>query len=283
MRHWNIRVLCFVLFLLSISSSAFATLYLSSGKYVFHVRAVNNSFKEISQARGRVFVSGNSARIDVEAAGYRSGYEYVSLRDNVTSYAVNVRLDEPTIWISMIGSNHKPIANASTSHYSQNMYWPDEFGFTGHFPKSGFEKITARDFEVRINSMYAFAPRVYLTSNGDSWNFEIVVKRRDMNSMFSNRFEVIVKSDPEESIPTFAEVAELAADYCLNLERAGKVRDEAMLNLLQNRLESNAVRILSAYSSLDSDEQAQILANLKNAEVLAHQLMALSAFEKMHR
>lgn len=282
MSHLKTRVLCFVLFLLTFSSSAFASLYLSSGKYVFHVRAVNNSYKEIPQARGRVFISGNSARIDVEAPGYRSGYEYVYLRDNVTSYAANVRLDEPTIWINMLGSNHKPIASASTSHYSQNMYWADEFGFTGQFPKAGFEKITARDFQVRINSLYAFAPRVYLTSNGDSWRFEIVVKRRDMNSMFTNRFEVIVKCDPEESAPTYAEVAELAADYCINMEMAGSVRDELTLNLLQNRLESNAVRILSAYTSLGSDEQAQILAILANADALVQQLKTMTAFEDMH-
>lgn len=283
MRQMKFKVLCFVLVLLAMAGSASASLYLSSGKYIFNVRVANSSFKEVQNARGRVYVSGNSARIDVEADGYRSGYEYVYLRDNVTNYSANVRLDEPTVWINLIGSNFKPIANASTSHYSQNMYWADEFGFTGQFPRVGFEKLTARDFDVRINSMYAFAPRVYLTASGDNWRFEIVVKRRDMNSMFSNRFEVVVKNDPDAALPTFAALLGLAVDYSSNLEMATQARDEASVSLLQSRLESDATQLVAVFAALSADEQAQILAAVPADSSLARQLRTVAAFNNMHR
>lgn len=283
MHKTRFNVLCLLIALLALATSASATLYLNSGQYRFNVRVTNNSFKDISGARGRVFVSGNSARIDVEAPGYRTGYQYVYLRDNVTNYSANIRLDDPTIWINLIGSDHKPIADASTSHYSQGMYWGDEFGFTGQFSKKGFEKLTARDFTVRINSMYAFGPRVYLTSNGDSWRFEIIVKRRDMNSIFTNRFEVVVKCDPDETAPTMASLLELARDYSANVEMASQARSEEDVSLLQCRLESNATQIIGAFMTLADDEQSEILQTLPHNSVLVRQLKGISAFNNMHR
>ncbi len=283
MHKTRFNVLCLVIALLALANSASATLYLNSGQYRFNVRVSNSSFKDISNARGRVFVSGNSARIDVEAPGYRTGYQYVYLRDNVTNYSANVRLDDPTIWINLIGSNHKPIADASTSHYSQSMYWGDEFGFTGQFSKKGFEKLTARDFTVRINSMYAFGPRVYLTSSGDNWRFEIIVKRRDMNSMFSNRFEVVVKCDPDETAPTFASLLELAKDYTDNVEMATRARSEDEIALLQCRLESNATRLIGSFVALAVDEQSQLLQVLPADSALVRQLKGISAFNNMHQ
>lgn len=282
MHQMKFKVLALLVMLLAVAGSASATLYLSSGKYVFHVQVTNSSFKDIQQARGRVYISGNSARIDVEADGYRSGYEYVSLRDNVTSYTSRVRLDEPTVWISVIGSDFKPVNNCSTSFYSQNMYWADEFGFTGQFPKAGFEKLTARDFIVRVNSMSAFAPRVYLTANGDSWRFEIVVKRRDMNSMFANRFEVVVKCDPDVLPPAMADLLDIARDYMINQEMAAGAFDDAVVTLLQSRLESDAIQLISSFAVVSGDEQKQILQVLPADGSLARQLKAIVAFDQVH-
>ncbi|HNS10770.1 MAG TPA: hypothetical protein PKN29_13790 [Candidatus Ozemobacteraceae bacterium] len=278
------RIFIIVLFaLLAVTGPAAAELYLSSGPHFFRVQAMNGSFKDIQNARGRVFVSGNSARIDVEADGYRSGYEYVMLQPNVTSYYVRVRLEEPMVSMNLVDNDLKPIANSSFSHYSQNMYWADEFGFTGQFPKSGFEKLTARNFSVRINHLYAFAPRVYLTSNGDYWRFEIVVKRRDMNSMFINRFEIMIERDPVVAPPATAELIALAGDYSHNLELAAAARSEDETLLLQSRLESNAAQIIANFASLSADDQNEVMAQLTRESPLTRTLKGIAAFENLHR
>jgi len=269
--------------LLAVAGPAAAELYLSSGPNFFRVQAMNGSFKDIQNARGRVFVSGNSARIDVEADGYRSGYEYVSLQKNVTSYYVRVRLEEPMVSMNLVDNDLKPVANSSFSHYSQNMYWADEFGFTGQFPKAGFEKLTARDFSVRINHLYAFAPRVYLNASGDYWRFEIVVKRRDMNSMFINLFEIMIERDPVAAPPATAELVALAADYSRNLELAAAARSEDETLLLQSRLESNAAQITENFAGLSADDQNEVLAQLVQESPLARALKGIAAFENLHR
>ena len=278
------RILIIVLFaLLAVAGPAAAELYLSSGPYFFRIQAMNGNFKDIQNARGRVFVSGNSARIDVEADGYRSGYEYVMLQKNVTSYYVRVRLEEPMVSMNLVDNDLKPVANNSFSHYSQNMYWADEFGFTGQFPKAGFEKLTPRDFTVRINHLYAFAPRVYLTAAGDYWRFEIVVKRRDMNSMFMNRFEIMIARDPVATPPTTAELASLATDYSRNLELAAAARSADETLLLQSRLESNAAQIIENFADLSADDQNEVLTRLAHECPLTRTLKGIATFENLHR
>ncbi len=268
--------------LLAVAGPAAAELYLSSGPNFFRVQAMNGSFKDIQNARGRVFVSGNSARIDVEADGYRSGYEYVMLQPNVTSYYVRVRLEEPMVSMNLVDNDLKPVANSSFNHYSQNMYWADEFGFTGQFPKAGFEKLTARNFSVRINHLYAFAPRVYLSANGDYWRFEIVVKRRDMNSMFINRFEIMIERDPIIAPPATAELVALAADYSRNLELAAAARSADETLLLQSRLESNAAQIIGAFAAISADDQTSIISCLKHEDVLRRTLKNMQTFAEIH-
>ena len=283
MKKFSLITLCLLALFVALSNSCEAGLYLSSGKYTFNVQVRNSSFKDVSHARGRVYISGNSARIDVEADGYRSGYEYISLRDNVTSYYAQVRLDEPTVWIRMLDEASQPIANSSVSYLSQSMYWGDEFGMRGYFPVAGFEKLTVRDLRVTVNNMYPFAPRVYLTRSGNDWSFEIVVKRRDMQSMFSNRFEIIARRDPVTEPAPAAEIIAMAEDYVENMTLAAQTRNQEKIMLLQNRLESTAAYLHSEFAAASSETRNQILALLPAGCPLARSLSSINQFENLHK
>ncbi|HNV70379.1 MAG TPA: hypothetical protein PKO06_11820, partial [Candidatus Ozemobacteraceae bacterium] len=100
----------FLVALLALCSTAQADLYLSSGKYQFNVRVENSHFKDVRDARGMVFVNGNTARISVDAPGYRSGYEYVYLNANQTYYYTRVRLDEPMCSATVIDTTGKLVS-----------------------------------------------------------------------------------------------------------------------------------------------------------------------------
>lgn len=282
MNKYKLMAFCLVALFVSLSVSAEAGLYLSSGKYTFNVQVRNSSFKDVPFARGRVYVTGTTARIDVEADGYRSGYEYVYLRDNVTSYYAQVRLDDPTVWVNLRDDANKPIANSYVSHTSQSMYWGDEFGMRGYFPAEGFESLTVRDLDILVNNMYAFAPRVYLTRSGNNWNFEIIVKRRDMNSMFSNRFEIIVKRDPVSEPAPAAELIAMAEDYVANMSAAAETRSEEEILILHNRLESTAAYLLSIWPATDAETRSQIIARLPVESPLTRALRSISQFENLH-
>ncbi|PKL48997.1 MAG: hypothetical protein CVV42_07455 [Candidatus Riflebacteria bacterium HGW-Riflebacteria-2] len=283
MNKFKLVTLCLLALFIALAGSAEASLYLSTGKYTFNVQVRNSGFKDISYARGRVYVTGNTARIDVEADGYRSGYEYVYLRDNVTSYYAQVRLDDPTVWVNVRDDANKPIANSYVSHTSQSMYWGDEFGMRGYFPVEGFESLTVRDLEVLVNNMYAFAPRVYLTRSGNNWNFEIIVKRRDMHSMFSNRFEIIAKRDPVSEPAPAAELIAMAEDYVANMSAAAQTRSEEEIMLLHNRLESTAAYLLSIWAATSSETRSQITALLPDGSPLTRALNSINQFEDLHR
>lgn len=283
MKMCKIMAFCLLTVFIALSSSAEASLYLSSGKYTFNVQVRNSSFKDVTHARGRVYISGNSARIDVEADGYRSGYEYVYLRDNVTSYYSQVRLDDPTVWVNILDDANRPIANSNVSYTSQSMYWGDEFGLRGYFPVEGFDKLTVRDLDVTINHMYAFAPRVYLTRSGNNWNFEIVVKRRDMQSMFSNRFEITARRDPVTEPAPAAELVAMAKDYVENMTRATQTRNQEEIIVLQNRLESSAAYLLSVFAATDCDTRSEILAALPADNPLTRSLRSINQFENLHK
>ncbi|HQB83617.1 MAG TPA: hypothetical protein PLR50_08980, partial [Candidatus Rifleibacterium sp.] len=130
---------------------------------------------------------------------------------------------------------------------------------------------------------YAFAPRVYLTAAGDYWRFEIVVKRRDMNSMFMNRFEIMIARDPVATPPTTAELASLATDYSRNLELAAAARSADETLLLQSRLESNAAQIIENFADLSADDQNEVLTRLAHECPLTRTLKGIATFENLHR
>lgn len=283
MNKFKFVTLCILALFIALAGSAEASLYLSAGKHTFNVQIRNSSFKDISHARGRVYVTGNTARIDVEADGYRSGYEYVYLRDNVTSYYAQVRLDDPTVWVNMCDNANQPVANSYISYTSQSLYWGDEFGIRGRFPVEGFESLTVRDLDVLVNNMYAFAPRVYLTRSGNDWNFEIIVKRRDMHSTFSNRFDIIVRRDPvSEPVPD-AELIAMVKDYAVNIDAVSQTRNDEEVILLQNRLESTATYLISIWHRTSCETRSQILALLSDNSPLTRALNSINQFENLYR
>ena len=277
-------ICCLILLaLLAFTSVAQADLYLSSGKYQFTVRVQNSFFKDVQDARGMVWVNGTTARISVDAPGYRSGSEYVYLNNTQTYYSARVRLDDPMSSASVIDTTGKYVQGASADTYSQSMYWGDEFGVRATLPKAGYEKLTERLIDVRVNSLHAFAPRVYLSSQGDRWSVEVVVRRRDMQS-FSNRLDIVVTADP--ATPSFRKVEPLimVADYAANQKLAEQFsRDADRLDLLSRRLESGARQLRDVFPALDAGEQRAVCEALGPSTQLARELQSIETFNTLHR
>ncbi|MFZ5949819.1 MAG: hypothetical protein ACOYXC_03885 [Candidatus Rifleibacteriota bacterium] len=268
----------FVLALILISAaSAEASLYLSASGKTFNINVVRRDYRPIYEARGNVFVSGNTARIEISAPGYRSAHRSIYLQNNVNSYHETVTLDDPTIFVNLQADDYSNIADSTTSYFSQSLYQSDEFGIRGRFPVAGFEKITSRDLDVRVNSMFAWLPRVYLNQRGNYWDFEIVIKRRDFSD-FSNRIQILVTRTPPEAPASLEYALAQAVDYNNNIMMLEKNRDE----LLLARLESLAREIRQAYIALPLEAREQLLSTIE-ADVLKGELQDISSFELNHK
>ncbi|MEW6712373.1 MAG: hypothetical protein AB1403_21320 [Candidatus Riflebacteria bacterium] len=267
----------FVLALVLISAaSAEASLFLSASGKTFNINVVRRDFRPIYEARGNVFVSGNTARIEISAPGYRSAHRSIYLQNNVNSYHETVTLDDPTIFVNLQADDYSNIADSTTSYFSQSLYQSDEFGIRGRFPVAGFEKITSRDLDVRVNSMFAWLPRVYLNQRGNYWDFEIVIKRRDFSD-FSNRVQILVTRKPEQAPASVEYALSQAVDYGNTMKMLEKSHDE----ILVGRLESLAREIKQAFIELPPDSRQQIISVIDN-HVLIRELKNISSFEEHH-
>jgi hypothetical protein len=262
-------------FVFLLTCGAQASLYLSSGGKSFNINVVRRDFRPIYDARGHVFVSGNTARIEVRAEGYRSANRTIYLKDNVNTYHETVTLDDPTIFVNLKDSDFGHIANSSTSHFSQSLYQSNEFGLRARFPVTGFEKITSRDIDVRVNSMFAFLPRIYLNKRGDFWDLEVVLRRRDFSD-FSNRIEILVNRTPEAAPAEF--VVALAKDYAAQQILMNNERKEAYID----RLCSLAREINLFYANLDAEAKESISEILKDSPQILRELQISEKFSDLH-
>lgn len=264
-------------FLLLLNCGVEASLFLSSGGKTFNINVVRRDYRPIYNARGSVFISGTTARIEVRAEGYRNGHCTIFLRENVNSYRETVSLDDPTMFVDVCDDSYAYIQDSYCSHFSQTLYQTDEFGIRGRFPVKGFEKITSRDLDVRINSMFAWLPRIYLNKSGDFWNFEVIVRRRDFSD-FSNRIKILVKRTPDETPASPELLATLAEDYLQNQKLAQKQADEVYFN----RLTSLAREINRFYFDLETSDRSTLLHKLENAPQLLRELNSSEKFRQLH-
>ncbi len=273
-------------------TAAQADLYLHYGQDSFKVRVTNRHFKLIYDARGTVWVSGNTARIEVSAPGYRSGNTTVFMNANTHYHYATVTLDDPTVWANVKTTKGAWVEGATTNTYSQSMYWGDEYGVRASFPKKGFEKLTERLIDVRVNYLFAFAPKVYLSDAGTRWNLEVVVKRRDLRDT-SNMIELLLTPDPAPETPLTPpqpraiqpaiEPMVLAADYQANriaLENAGETETR---DVLTGRLESLARRIREVVGTLDAGEAARLLQKIGADSPLGREIRTMRTFNDLHR
>lgn len=272
-------------------TAAHANLTLHSGQETFNVRVTNSHFKPIYDARGSVWISGTSARIEVEAPGYRRGYTTVYLSGNTHYHSCDVRLDDPSVNGNVRTTKGQFVQGGYVSPGYQGLYWADEYGIRAQFPKKGFEKLTERLIEVRVNSLYAFAPRLYLSDAGSQWNLEVVIKRRDLRDLF-NTIDVIVTPDPVETpapapaptpVPEAHEPIVLADDYRLNQQALQNTDLEEIRDVLTRRLESLARRLRAVAPALDEGEAARLLQAVGAESPVGREIRAIRTFGAIQR
>jgi len=265
------------------STAVFADLYLVSGQYRFYVNVRNAYFKDINMARGYVFVSGNTARIDVDADGYRRSYVYVNLMPNIYNYNVQVRMEDPFVNAMVVDEQMKYVQYSNTTTFSQNMYWADEYGIRAYVPKQGFEKLTERKIDVRVNGLSSFAPRIYMSGYGDRWDIEIVIKRRDMNQ-YSNNIYIVCPRDPVVPPPATAtpSLEMLVRDFNENAKLLSSFSGSEY-EQIKNRMNSLARRIREDFQTLDAEARNSVLESLSADSPLARELKSIQTFEKLHK
>ena len=179
-----------------LASPAFAyTHYFTSGSYRFSIDVRNEHFKDIRDARVNCFVSGATARVEAEAPGYQRGYTTVYLQPNQNDYRVDLRLRDATVFIDCRDFANRPIPGAHYTNF-QSLYQGDEYGCTFTVPKQGFQNLTQRDVECRVNHFTPFGARIWFQEGGSAWRIEVVVKRRDMQNL-SNWLILYCKSDSD--------------------------------------------------------------------------------------
>lgn len=258
---------------------------IASGKYRFLVDVSTQTNQAAYGVEGRLTISGNIARIDVEGPGYLPDYCEIKLKDGEYVYSTYFRLKDPDTSMSMVDLNSNTIAGCTFSNdVPENLYYGGNYGFTGMFPKAGFEKLNACNFKLYINDqeIISLVPRVYLSPRGDNWHLEVVVPRTNLNITCNNHFKLVVFQCLQTQ-PGAACLTELASDYTHNLELISSLRDEESVLIVQGRLESNAGILNEYFSSIDTEEQKNILGYLPSEGDLVRSLKSIAAFAELHR
>jgi len=204
------------------------TLY--SQGYTFNVNVRNSHFQTINDARGSVWISGTTARIEVTAGGYRNGNTTVWLRDNQKYYTCDVRLDDPTFFYRIRNASYQSIPGAYARENTIGVFG-DEFRFDIRLPKEGYTKFDRLDVRVDCSGGFVFGERVYVYDLGTERRVEVTVKRRDLGQ-FTNTFTVTIPAD--EELSSFRR--ELVRQVSFELQDQTKDLDEARRAALADRL-----------------------------------------------
>lgn len=168
------------------------TLVARSGQYVFYIQARNAHFRNITRGFARAYVSGRTARIEVDADGYRSGRTTVFLRDNQTSYQVPLRLEDPSVSLDVRDQDRQTLSHRSRDE--NQMVFADEFRFSSRISAEGFSKFKASDLRFRVNGLSAYSARVQVFDRGSEREIQVTFSRRHLGR-YSNRLELFVPDD----------------------------------------------------------------------------------------
>ncbi len=183
-----------ILALMSLVASLSAQM-VSSGGYTFSIDATNEHFRPIYNIRASAFVSGTHARIEVSAPGYQDGRETVYLNSNQKHYRVRVRLSDPSVWLRAQSKKVNNL-NVSTNQSQFMATGADRYSFEMLLRNTGFSKFTHRDIEVRVNGMWAFAPRIQVSGQDGSRRIQVEIRREELRG-YSNQIVVEIPSDEE--------------------------------------------------------------------------------------
>lgn len=172
-----------------------AYLVIQAGSHRFRVDARNQHHRSIWNARGRARVSGSQARLEIEAEGYREATTTVRLREGQSDYSVSLTLRDP-----QIAHRVEDSLGGSVASYSREdgfLVQADEYRFETRIQEDGYSQFGPEDVDVRVNGGFAFGERVDLLGTGASRRLRVTIRRRDLDSPWSNRITLRVPSDQD--------------------------------------------------------------------------------------
>lgn len=175
----------------SIDSLMALTLY--SGGNTFNINVRNERYQSIWNARGNCYISGNTARIEVTADGYKSERMNVYLRENNTYYSERITLRSPRVSFRIKDGSGNYILNSSVREI--NAMSSDYYAFEVTVPSEGYSEFTAYDVEVEASGGFIYGQNIDVFDMGISRRIRVNIRRRNLNGDFSNYITVVVPVD----------------------------------------------------------------------------------------
>jgi len=167
------------------------TLY--SGGNTFNLNVSNQQSQSLFGARGSVYISGNTANIEVSAEGYKTKRVRVYLREGTTYYSDWVRLDNPYIYYRLKDGNGSAIANS----YVRDTYcmFADRFAFEVSLPLEGYSEFNSHDVSINASGSFVWGERIEVSTSGSTKKVKVILRRNSINGDFSNFIYITIPGD----------------------------------------------------------------------------------------
>jgi hypothetical protein len=215
--------LVFLMILAFGSMDSLMALSLYSGGKTFNINVRNERYQSIYNARGNCYISGNVARIEVTADGYKSERMNVYLRENNNYYSENITLQSPRVSFKIKDSVGNYILNSSVREI--NAMSSDYFAFEVTVPAEGYTQFTASDVEVEASGGFLFGENVEVYDMGSSRRIRVNIRRRSLIGDFSNYITLVIPVD--EGIETYRNELVKKLTFTLHCDKEeNKLSDE---------------------------------------------------------
>ena len=220
MKRFVVRQVLLVCVLLlafgSLDSLMALTLY--SGGNTFNVNVRNERYQSIWNARGYVYISGNIARIEVTAEGYKSERTNVYLRENNTYYSERITLRNPRVSFTIKDTTGNYIIGADVREI--NAMTSDFYAFEATIPSEGYSQFTSSDVDVESSGSFIYGENIEVYDMGSYKKIRVNLRRRSLNGDFSNYITVVVPVD--EGIESYRKQLVKKLTYALHGDKEDK-------------------------------------------------------------
>lgn len=228
----NIGLLCIVAAVLFSVDTVMALSLYSNGK-TFNVNVRNERFQSIYNARGSVFISGNTARIEVRAEGYKTGRLNVYLREGTTYYSERITLRNPLVRFRIKDNTGAYIALAEVRE--ANAMMSDMYAFDVIIPKEHYSQFTEYDVDIEASAGFVYGEQIDIMDYGTSRKMRVNIRRRALNGDFSNYITVTVPVD--ENIESYRKTLVKKLNFLLVDNKEEKGLSEEAVEAVKKRIE----------------------------------------------
>ena len=204
-------LLVFVLVCAIGSCDSLMALSLYSGGNTFNITVRNERFQSIYNARGSVYISGNMARIEVRADGYKTGRMNIYLRENNHYYSDRISLSNPRVSVKIVDTSGAYISQATLREISAMS--SDYYAFEVTIPSENYSQFNENDIDIDASGSFVYGEYIDVMDLGSVRKLRVNIRRRSLNGDFSNYLTVTIPVD--EEIQSYRKVLVKKLNYLL--------------------------------------------------------------------